>query len=93
MIAGRLHFIEGARIIVSCRRCAQVADFDPDISIFIGIVSETDALPLGDVREHWSPGALEKLEPEIARAEKWTQDVASANYANLVARFDEGARE
>src|SRR5262249_28719317 len=36
---------------------------------FTGIDSETDALPVGNVRKEWNPDALKRKDKEIARAE------------------------
>lgn len=36
---------------------------------FTGIDSETDALPVGDVRKEWSPDALKRKDREITEAE------------------------
>jgi hypothetical protein len=47
----------------------ETTDFRP----FIGIDSETEALPFGKMRAHWQPAALEALQPEIDRMETWAQ--------------------
>ena len=87
MLSGALSFIEGARLICRLRRCAELADFDPDIVAFIAIESETDTLPIGDARQHWAPEALEKLQPEIDSAEKWAQEIGRAECQRLIDRF------
>jgi hypothetical protein len=87
MLSGALSFIEGARLICSLRWRAELADFDPDILAFIGIDSETDTLPIGNVREHWVPEALAKLQPEIDSAENWAQEVCRAECQRLIDRF------
>jgi hypothetical protein len=87
MLSGAMSFIEGARLINRLRWAAELAEFDPDILPFIGIDSETDALPLGEVRKHWAPEALAKLQPEIERLEKWARDFGRLNCQNLIDRF------
>ena len=87
MLNGALSFIEGARLICSLRGRAEVADFDPDIVVFVAIESETDTLPIGDARQHWAPEALAKLQPEINSAEKWAQEIGRAECRRLVDRF------
>jgi len=37
--------------------------------VFTGIDSETDTLPIGDVRQHWRLDALERKDREITDAE------------------------
>jgi len=91
MLCGTLSFIEGARLICELRWIAKLDDFDPDILPFVGIYSETDALPIGDVRQHWAPEALAKLQPEIDRLEKWAQDFARVSCCRLIDRFGASA--
>jgi hypothetical protein len=43
---------------------------------FTAIDSETDALPVGDVRKEWSPDALERKDKEIAEAEGFYRESA-----------------
>jgi hypothetical protein len=43
---------------------------------FTAIDSETDALPIGDVREEWSPDALKRRDKEITEAEDFYRDGA-----------------
>jgi hypothetical protein len=86
MLTGSLSFIEGARRIVGLSHNAKL-NFDPDIVPFVGIDSETDALPIGDVRRHWAPEALEKPRPEIDRMEKWAREFGTRHCENLIKRF------
>lgn len=87
MLAGTISFIVGARRISRFGYEAGIHD-DPDILPFIGIDSETDALPLDpEIRRHWSPVALEKLQPEIDRAEEWAKQFGTPYCERLVTRF------
>lgn len=43
---------------------------------FTAIDSETDALPVGDVRKEWSPDALKRKDKEITEAEDFYRDIA-----------------
>jgi hypothetical protein len=87
MLAGSLSYVEGARLVVRLHWDAEIDQFDPDILPFVGIDSETDALPLGTFRMGWSPEALGKLQPEIDRAEEWAPKYARAHCEALVRRF------
>ncbi len=87
MMSGRLSFIEGARRINGLRWSAKLPEFEPDIIPFIGIDSETDALPIGEERRFWAPEALVRLQPEIDRAEQWAQDIGRAACQKLIDRF------
>jgi len=57
-----------------------VRDVEPQLAkillILTGIDSETDALPMGDVRKEWSPDALKRKDKEIAEAEAFYRDSA-----------------
>jgi hypothetical protein len=87
MLDGTLSFIEGARLINQLRWKAGLPDFDPDILPFVGIESETDALPIGDVRKLWAPDALEKLQPKIEQAEKWAHHFGYPSCQKLIDRL------
>jgi hypothetical protein len=87
MLAGMLSYIEGARRIVSAWPASKLDEDDPDFLPFVGIHSETDALPLGKMRTYWNVAALEKLQPEIDRTEAWAQEFGEAFARNLVKRL------
>jgi hypothetical protein len=77
--------IEGARIIASTRFMARLDD-DPDILSFVGIVSETEALPIGHERIHWQAQALANVQSDIDKAQAWAREVGSLSCKNLLAR-------
>ncbi len=88
MMAGTVSFIVGARSICQFGYEAGIHD-DPDILPFVGIDSETDALPLdSELRRLWSPVALEKLQPEIDRKEEWARQFGTPYCERLVIRFN-----
>jgi hypothetical protein len=60
---------------------------DVDFMVFVAIASETDGLPVGAVREHWNPQALDELQPEIDAAEAWAKGHAELICMKLVTRF------
>lgn len=86
MLDGRQSFIEGARQITGLRYLAGL-DHDPDVAIFVGIDSETDTLPFGEVRKLWMPAALEKLQPKIDDAEQWAREVGAPRCRKLIDRL------
>lgn len=88
MLAGELSFILGSRTLAALGHESGY-DNDSDFNMFISIDSDTDALPIGQVREHWDKSALEKLEPEIQAAEAWAKEHGEAACASLIARFGE----
>jgi hypothetical protein len=87
MLDGELSFIEGARVLIEFRFIGNTETTDPDMLAFVVIDSETDALPFGDVRAHWQPEALVRLQPEIESAEQWAREVGSDSCRNLIRRF------
>ncbi|WP_288380798.1 hypothetical protein [uncultured Massilia sp.] len=65
MLDGQLSFLIGSRRLAALRHEIDAAADDSDLLVFVSIDSETDAFPLGEVREHWDQDALARLEPEI----------------------------
>lgn len=60
---------------------------DPDFVIFVAIDSETDHLPLGRVRELWSPDVLMEKDRELAAYELRVKKEALAACQVLITRF------
>lgn len=87
ILDGSCSYIEGAREIVALRSPAMLDQFDPDILPFVGVYSETDALPVGKVRELWAPEALKKLEPEFEQKEQWARSFCEEHCVRLIERF------
>jgi hypothetical protein len=87
MLAGRLTYIEGARKIVAASGAARLDERDPYLLPFVGIASETETLPFGEMRAHWQPAALDALQPEMDRQETWARRFGEPHCRNLVARF------
>jgi hypothetical protein len=87
MLAGKLSYIEGARKIVLARRTARLDEWDVDVLPFVGIDSETDALPFGEMRKLWQAAALDALQPEIDQKEAWARGFGEPHCRSLVERF------
>ena len=85
MINGNKNYLEGAVEIVSLYHEAEIEEQNKDFNIFIGIPSETDHLPIGEMRKNWSKEALEKHEAEIQETTKWAKDI-SLNQCSLLAK-------
>lgn len=68
-LAGQITVLEGARALVSLAHTDAIAEVD-DRRLIIGIESETDDLPIGEVRKLWAPDALKEKDVEIAHAEE-----------------------
>lgn len=87
MLDGKLSFLEGARLLSSLRHEADVGNDDADFMAFVVIDSETDALPIGMVRQYWANDALEKFATEIIEAELWAKKLGGDACESLVRRF------
>jgi len=87
ILDGSVNVLEGSYKLFTLQREAEVDPNDKDFTTFLAIVSETDALPVGKVREHWSSEALARLEPEIQSATAWAMRLATPACESIVRRF------
>jgi len=77
-LSGKIGVIEVARKLSSFVDMPD-EEFRPYLDVFLGIDSETDALPIGDVRHRWSLDALRREDLKIAEAERhWLEQATSA---------------
>jgi hypothetical protein len=86
LLEGRAGVIETARTMIKLRFLTGLTD-DPDLLTFVSIDSETDALPVGEVRKYWAAHALASEDVEIDRAEKFFAASAKQAAAALAERF------
>jgi hypothetical protein len=61
--------LEAVRALVSLAHTDAISEVE-DRKFIIGIESETDHLPVGDVRKLWASYALKEKDVEIAHAEE-----------------------
>jgi len=87
MLDGKLSIIEGSRQLASLRSRAEIDDFDPDFLPFVGIDSETDSFPIGNVRRYWAKESLFFQDIKIAAAEAHFREYALSACRRTVARF------
>lgn len=73
VLDGRTTVLEAVRALVSLAHTDAVTDVE-DRKFIIGIESETDHLPVGEVRKLWASSALKEKDVEIARAEELYRD-------------------
>jgi hypothetical protein len=91
-LGGRVGIIEGARQISRyCGGHLGLDEPDPDLTAFARIDSETDHLPIGEVRQYWAPHALAKKDAEIVRCEALYRDSARQAASHRVAQFTHGS--
>jgi hypothetical protein len=66
---GRSTVLEAARELVSLAHTDAIAELE-DRKFIIAIESDTDHLPVGEVRKQWASYALKEKDVEIAHAEE-----------------------
>jgi hypothetical protein len=78
LLEERLGVIEAARRMGGLASRVR-ASHDPDFLFFSGLDSESDALPVGPVRQYWSVTALVREDAKIAAfEEKWRGEACLA---------------
>jgi len=87
ILDGSVNVLEGALKLSALRHEVEVEPSDNDFTTFAVIASETDALPVGEVRRHWSTEALARVEPEIQSATAWARHLAVPACQSIVRRF------
>lgn len=87
MLEGRMSWISGAHAI--CGSMPEAGLFrDREFDPFIGVVSETDALPIDPkLRELWNEDALLALQPKIDAKELWARLFLKPKCERLLARL------
>lgn len=87
MLDGSIDYLEGSIELSSLRFQVEVPEDDSDFIKFVAIASETDHLPIGKVRRHWSDEALQRHEPEIQETREWAKEISLVQCRSLVERF------
>ena len=75
MTGEKLSFIEGSRIVSRLIEAAGYDRLSEPFVTFVTIDSETDAVPMGSVRDLWHPEAVEKHAEEWSRSEAWAKQI------------------
>jgi len=88
ILAGKLDVLEGCHLLASLRWEVEVDERDADFVTFAVISSEVDALPIGEVRQHWAPEALAKFDPDIRSATAWALPQAVVACRSVIQRFE-----
>jgi len=73
VVEGRLSILGGTRALRPLALGDAISS-ETDRRLIIGIESETDDLPIGEVRQLWAPSALEEKDLEIVRCEALYRD-------------------
>jgi hypothetical protein len=86
VLSGCCGIVEGARRLSGLEH-RLAAEHDPDFTFFFGVDSETDHLPLGDVRKRWAADALRKKDEELSSLEGFFRADALCACRNLILKF------
>jgi len=87
MLSGELGLIAGARELSGLGHSVG-AGHDPDFTFFVGIDSESDHLPIGEVRQHWNPEAMRVKDAEVAKFEAFYRERAFETCRRLITKYD-----
>ena len=86
LLQGRSGVIETARALAALASSAHLTD-DEDLLTFVGIDSETDTFPIGQVRKYWDAIALAREDAKFREAEELYRSVAMQAGSRLEQRF------
>lgn len=87
LLTGSISITEAARRIIGPAYELGSAIEEP-FATFLGIDSETDAFPLGTVRDLWSPSGLQRQDAERARYETKVRERALEACREILRRFE-----
>jgi len=87
ILSGAIGIVEGARQLTKLGHALGV-DRDPEFIFFVGVDSETDHLPVGEVRRHWAADALQRTDEELRGCESFFRDRAFRVCQSLIQRYD-----
>lgn len=87
ILCGEVGVVAGARQLAAWRFEVD-AEQDPDFVFFVGVNSETDHLPVGEVRRHWSSVALRAKDEELGRFEASTRERAFQVCQSLIRKYE-----
>ena len=86
ILSGAVGFIEGARFIAKLGH-ALGFERDPDMAFLLGVDSETDHLPVGEVRRHWAADALRSKDLELRECELLFREQTFQSCLTLIQRY------
>ncbi len=87
ILSGEVGIVAGARQLTGLRFDVG-AEHDPDLVFFVGVDSETDHLPIGEVRHHWDSTALQAKDEELRRFEAAKRERAMQACRSLIQKYE-----
>jgi hypothetical protein len=86
VLKGQTGILEAAHALCPVLHADPSIASEDDFKLFIGILSETDDLPVGQVRREWHPDFLPDKDTEIARCEALWRDAVRAACERILLR-------
>src|SRR6266700_1283679 len=87
ILSGQLGIVAGARQL-SGLRFDVGAEHDSDFIFFVGVDSETDNLPVGNVRSRWSSDALKTKDEELQVYQASVRERAFEVCRSLIQKYE-----
>lgn len=87
IISGEHGLIAGSRQLWRLGREVG-AERDPDFTFFCALDSESDHLPIGEIRQRWNADALSEKDKEIAKFESFHRERALEICRRLVQKYE-----
>lgn len=87
ILNGSIGIVEGSRLLLTVQRAAGAED-DANFMFFVGVNSQTDHLPVGDVRRHWNADALRLKDVELNEFETEVRARALEVCRKLIEKYD-----
>jgi hypothetical protein len=85
MLDDKLSYIEGCRLICDLLRPARLERLEAPFVVFVAVESETDTVPMGEVRERWHPEAKVRLAQDWENAEQYAKTYCEAACRDAIA--------
>ena len=87
ILSGSIGVVAGARRLSRLRFDVRAED-DPDFTFFVGVDSQTNHLPVGEVRRHWSADALRAKDEELRDYEASVRERAFEMCRSLLQKYE-----
>jgi hypothetical protein len=87
VLAGRVALIVANQAMLRLAIQLGLAEGDSIYDDLRLIASETDRYPLGPERQYWADEALDRLNPDIERAESWAREFGLRTCRRVVERY------
>ena len=87
ILSGEIGIIAGARRLSGLGDKVG-SDRDPDFTFFVALDSESDHLPIGEVRQRWNPEALRAKDAEVAKFEAFYREKAFEICRRLIQKYE-----